>query len=146
MMATVFIPGMLAPSEGGVEQEFAITFSPQNGRFNHFHGCSLQFSQSQLYLLNGGRLHLRVANDASLTDLTAASFKLRLYQDNKLHSSLFIGCRRAPHRGEDECSRDKGDVDGHQAGPLLADIASLEIPRVGALQQLDPGILPQAGV
>ena len=76
--------------ELAVQQEFAIPFSAQNWGFDMVRAGAAQSEQSLANLIDCGYLYKRIAHDATFPDLGAASFELRLYQNDDLSASALL--------------------------------------------------------
>src|SRR5260370_17324000 len=81
-----------------------------------------------------------VANNRALAYLLASDYEVRLHQNDQL-----AGMGRIHNGRENECSRDKGYIDGGE-GFTFSNLFLRKITRVAALQETNARIATQANI
>jgi hypothetical protein len=97
--------------EAGVEEVLVVPFHALNGRVDDFDGGAVLLEDAVADALDGGLTSAGVADDASLADVLAACFKLRLDEyDDFTVPGLVWSAEGSEDRGNDKGSRDEGDI------------------------------------
>jgi len=107
-----------------------------------------QTEQSLANPIDCGDLYKRVAHDATFPDLGAASFELRLYQNDDVSASALLRSLRKSsrdHCGQNQGGRNERNIHDHQIDSL-SNLFGREIAGVSFFQQADATILAETKI
>ena len=124
-----------------------VAFHALDGRIDDFDVGAVLVEDAVANALDGGLAGAGVANDASLADVFAASFELRLDEDDGLTAPRLAQCAEGGEdRGEDESGRDERDVHCEEGWSWMRggeEFAGGQEAGVGALAERDAGIVAE---
>jgi RNA polymerase sigma-70 factor, ECF subfamily len=123
-----------------VQEKFAVAFGAVDRRVDDFDGCAADFGDAGADAVNGELVRGGVADDASLADVLAAGFKLRLDEDDGFE-------RLQSHGGDDRRQDERGGDERHIHGEesdSRRQIAGDQVAGVGALHKRDARVAAEA--
>src|SRR5262249_41861123 len=131
-------------SKAGVEQKFAIAFSAEDRRLNHFNFFDAELNDESSDFVHSLLLDLRIFDDAALADVFAASLELRFYKNDDFAAGPLTARREGSHDdgGQNQRRRDEGDVHCDQVNGF-SDLFAQQVAGIGVLKQTNARILTQ---
>ncbi len=93
--------------ERRMQKELAIAFSAEDWGLRPFDLCAAKFRNSSRHFLYSGLLSFGIANNAALTYLLPADFKLWFDQDDRFERLRSRRSHASNHRGKYQSRRDK---------------------------------------
>jgi hypothetical protein len=130
--------------EASVKEELAIAFHAKDGGVDEGEGLAVEGADSVFNAVDGELVGGGVADDAAFAYVLAASFELRLDEEDGVSVPRF-GCRGegGEDGGEDESGRDEAYVHGKEGDGVWREreeLAGGEEAGVGALKERDTGV------